>query len=115
MQNNFTQESPRQQTVFTNNSLNKYNPTFSNNIQNPNSNNNNILIQDEYQNSKNIQEKSLYDWFHDKEYDKYRQYDRFEKCRKCELLRFCRGCPAVTYGYSHNMYGRDPQCWKEVN
>ncbi len=63
----------------------------------------------------NIQDKSLYYWFHDKEYDKYRQYDRFEKCRKCELFRFCRGCPAVTYGYSHNMYGRDPQCWKEVD
>ncbi|MCD7951191.1 MAG: radical SAM/SPASM domain protein, ACGX system [Erysipelotrichaceae bacterium] len=62
----------------------------------------------------NIQEKSLYEWFHDKQYDKYRQYDKFEKCQKCELLRFCRGCPAVSYGYSYNMYSSDPQCWKEV-
>ena len=53
----------------------------------------------------NIQEKSLYELFYDKEY---------EKCKKCELLRFCRGCPAVSYGYSHNMYTPDPQCWKEV-
>lgn len=44
----------------------------------------------------------------------YRQYDQFEKCSKCELLRFCRGCPAVTFGYTKNMYGSDPQCWKVV-
>lgn len=44
----------------------------------------------------------------------YRQYDQFEKCSKCELLKFCRGCPAVTYGYTENMYAPDPQCWKEV-
>ena len=42
------------------------------------------------------------------------KYHKFEKCQKCELLRFCRGCPAVSYGYSHNMYAPDPQCWKEV-
>ncbi len=62
----------------------------------------------------NIKQKSLYEWFHDKEYEKYRQYDQFEKCKDCELLRFCRGCPAVSYGYTHNMYSSDPQCWKEV-
>ncbi|MDE6634798.1 MAG: SPASM domain-containing protein, partial [Bacteroidaceae bacterium] len=42
----------------------------------------------------------------------YRQYERFEKCSRCELLRFCRGCPAVAYGYTHNFYAADPQCWK---
>ncbi|WP_294577867.1 radical SAM/SPASM domain protein, ACGX system [uncultured Thomasclavelia sp.] len=62
----------------------------------------------------NIKDKSLYEWFHDQKYDQYRQYHKFEKCQKCELLRFCRGCPAVSYGYSHNMYAPDPQCWKEV-
>ena len=46
--------------------------------------------------------------------DKYREYDKFEKCSKCELLRFCRGCPAVAYGYTGNSYAPDPQCWKEV-
>jgi len=46
--------------------------------------------------------------------DKYRQYDKFDKCSKCELLRICRGCPAVAYGYTHNFYAADPQCWKEV-
>ncbi|MGL5684063.1 MAG: radical SAM/SPASM domain protein, ACGX system [Marinifilaceae bacterium] len=44
----------------------------------------------------------------------YRNYDKFEKCSKCELLRFCRGCPAVAYGYHGNSYAPDPQCWKQV-
>lgn len=58
---------------------------------------------------------SLYDIFFGKEMDEYRRYDEFEKCSKCELLRFCRGCPAVSYGYTHNMYSADPQCWKKIN
>jgi radical SAM/SPASM domain protein of ACGX system len=44
----------------------------------------------------------------------YRNYSHFEKCSKCELLRFCRGCPAVTFGYTGNFYGTDPQCWKQI-
>ena len=54
------------------------------------------------------------DIFTGKEMNYYRQYDKFEKCSKCELLRFCRGCPAVSYGYTHNFYSSDPQCWKKV-
>jgi radical SAM/SPASM domain protein of ACGX system len=46
--------------------------------------------------------------------DRYRDFGKFEKCSKCELMRFCRGCPAVAYGYTHNSYGADPQCWKEI-
>jgi len=46
--------------------------------------------------------------------DAYRQYDQFEKCSHCELLRFCRGCPAVAYGYTKNTYAADPQCWKVI-
>ncbi|MEY8356011.1 radical SAM/SPASM domain protein, ACGX system [Lachnospiraceae bacterium 54-53] len=56
----------------------------------------------------------LYDLFTGSEYEKYRVYENLEKCSKCELLRFCRGCPAVSYGYHGNMYAPDPQCWKEV-
>jgi radical SAM/SPASM domain protein of ACGX system len=48
------------------------------------------------------------------EMEKYREYNKFEKCSKCELLAFCRGCPAVAYGNTHNFYAPDPQCWKEV-
>lgn len=36
----------------------------------------------------------------------YRQYEKFKKCSRCELLRFCRGCPAVAYGYTHDFCGR---------
>jgi radical SAM/SPASM domain protein of ACGX system len=57
---------------------------------------------------------NMYDLFVGSAMEAYRQYDKFEKCSKCELLRFCRGCPAVAYGTTHNMYSVDPQCWKEV-
>ena len=57
---------------------------------------------------------NMYDMFVGDAMNEYRKYDQFEKCSKCELLRFCRGCPAVAYGYTHNMYSADPQCWKEV-
>ncbi|WP_094606014.1 Putative mycofactocin radical SAM maturase MftC [Sporomusa silvacetica DSM 10669] len=62
----------------------------------------------------NIYTDRLYDVFLGKPMDQYRQYNNFEKCSQCELRRFCRGCPAVTYGYTHNFYAADPQCWKEV-
>ena len=58
-------------------------------------------------------EKELADVFCGERMDQYRQHERFEKCSKCELLRFCRGCPAVAYGYTKNFYAADPQCWKE--
>lgn len=62
----------------------------------------------------NLHEESLYSLFTGKEMDKYRDYDKFVKCSKCELMAVCRGCPSVTYGYTHNMYEADPQCWKEI-
>jgi len=62
----------------------------------------------------NIFTDRLADIFLGEKMDKYREYGKFEKCDKCELIRFCRGCPAVAYGYTHNLYGTDPQCWKLV-
>jgi radical SAM/SPASM domain protein of ACGX system len=62
----------------------------------------------------NVSENSMYDLFNGTELDKYRQWNSFEKCNKCELRGYCRGCPAVTFGYTGNMYAPDPQCWKEV-
>ncbi|MBR1891858.1 MAG: radical SAM/SPASM domain protein, ACGX system [Clostridia bacterium] len=57
----------------------------------------------------------LYDLFTGEKMDRYRVYEKFEKCSKCPLLRFCRGCPAVAFGYSGgNMYAPDPQCWYGV-
>jgi radical SAM/SPASM domain protein of ACGX system len=62
----------------------------------------------------NIAEEHLYDVFTGKNMDEYRRYENFKKCVKCPLKNVCRGCPAVTYGYTHNMYEADPQCWKEI-
>lgn len=57
----------------------------------------------------------LFDVFTGDKMDYYRDYKKFEKCSKCELKRFCRGCPAVTYGYTGNFYAPDPQCWKQIS
>ena len=27
---------------------------------------------------------------------------------------WCRGCPAVSFGYTGDMYDADPQCWKDL-
>ncbi|MGD9771299.1 MAG: radical SAM/SPASM domain protein, ACGX system [Parabacteroides sp.] len=62
----------------------------------------------------NVFSENLFDIFNGEKMDAYRDYDKFEKCSKCELKAFCRGCPAVTYGYTNNFYGADPQCWKVV-
>jgi radical SAM/SPASM domain protein of ACGX system len=62
----------------------------------------------------NALQDNLYDIFTGDKMDQFRQYDKFEKCSSCELIRFCRGCPAVTYGYTGNFYGADPQCWKQI-
>ena len=56
----------------------------------------------------------LYDLFVGEKMDAYRKYEEFEKCSRCELLRFCRGCPEVAYGYYGSMYAPDPQCWKQI-
>ncbi len=62
----------------------------------------------------NVFEASMYDLFTGHELDCYRDYKKFEKCSRCELFQLCRGCPAVAFGYTGNMYAPDPQCWKEV-
>lgn len=62
----------------------------------------------------NVNEDDLYEVWTGDAMNGYRQYDKFAKCAKCELMDVCRGCPSVTYGYTHNMYDADPQCWKEV-
>jgi radical SAM protein with 4Fe4S-binding SPASM domain len=60
----------------------------------------------------NVFDASLSEIFLGKGMNSYRQYDKFSKCSHCELLRFCRGCPAVAFGYTGDMYSADPQCWK---
>lgn len=62
----------------------------------------------------NALENKMQDIFNGSPMNAYRQYSKFEKCSTCELLRFCRGCPAVAYGYTKDMYSADPQCWKQM-
>jgi radical SAM/SPASM domain protein of ACGX system len=62
----------------------------------------------------NVFKEKLYDLFTCDKMDYFRDFEKFEKCSRCELKRFCRGCPAVTYGYTGNFYGADPQCWKQI-
>jgi radical SAM/SPASM domain protein of ACGX system len=62
----------------------------------------------------NVFEDRLVDVFLGEKMDAYRSFEKFEKCSKCELLRFCRGCPAVAYGGTHDSYSGDPQCWKTI-
>lgn len=62
----------------------------------------------------NVFNEKLFDLFTGEKMDSFRDFEQFEKCSRCELKRFCRGCPAVTYGYTGNFYGTDPQCWKQI-
>ena len=62
----------------------------------------------------NVFREHIHDIYNGERMNGYRRYEKFEKCSRCELLRFCRGCPAVAYGYTHDFYALDPQCWKEI-
>lgn len=59
----------------------------------------------------NALSQNLADIFKSNELGQFRKYENFEKCSDCKLLQFCRGCPAVSYSYTNNMYSADPQCW----
>jgi radical SAM/SPASM domain protein of ACGX system len=63
----------------------------------------------------NVFEEKLFEIFTGDNMNQFRDYEKFEKCSRCELKRFCRGCPAVTFGYTGDFYGADPQCWKQVS
>lgn len=60
-----------------------------------------------------VAENTLLDLFYSSAMEEKREFKSFSKCAKCELFGWCRGCPAVTYGYTGNMYDADPQCWKD--
>jgi len=59
-------------------------------------------------------EESMHSVWTGEKMDFYRQHEKMEKCARCELLRFCRGCPAVAFGYHRSWLAPDPQCWKEI-
>ena len=62
----------------------------------------------------NIFKENLIDIWKGDTIKEFQDLTKFEKCKDCELLSFCRGCPAVAYGYSRDFYAPDPQCWKEI-
>lgn len=49
-----------------------------------------------------------------KEINEVREVGKMKKCSKCNLLTFCRGCPAVAYGFTGDYLSPDPQCWKRI-
>ena len=53
-------------------------------------------------------------FLHSKEMIKYRNVKSLKKCAKCNLFYYCRGCPAVAYGYNGDWREADPQCWKKI-
>ena len=44
----------------------------------------------------------------------FRRANSFDECGKCIFFKSCRGCPAVTYGYTHNPFSKNPLCFKEL-
>ncbi|MFA4817498.1 MAG: radical SAM protein [Parcubacteria group bacterium] len=42
---------------------------------------------------------------------KMQKLKKIKKCQKCEWLFHCRGCRAVAFGVSQDLYASDPQCW----
>ena len=75
----------------------------------------NVMACRRFENSAgNVFKENLIDIFKGEKIDRFRCLEKFEKCSRCKLLRFCRGCPAVAYGYTHDFYSADPQCWMQV-
>ena len=63
-----------------------------------------------------IPDQKLIDLFIDsKKLNTYRNLTRYKKCKSCPLLYVCRGCGAVTYGYSSSFFDPDPQCWYNLS
>ena len=62
----------------------------------------------------NVAENTLESLFFSPAMEAKREFKKFKKCSTCELFDWCRGCPAVTFGYTGDMYDADPQCWKDL-
>jgi len=60
-----------------------------------------------------VPKQSILEVFTSERLDHYRDIGKLEACSKCPLLCYCRGCPAVAYGFSGgNFFASDPQCWQ---
>lgn len=45
--------------------------------------------------------------------NKFRDINNYE-CKDCEKVTVCRGCRAVAYAVTGNVFAKDPQCFKEL-
>ena len=60
-----------------------------------------------------VRHETLEDIYFGERLEAYRDIGRFRKCAGCPLHGWCRGCPAVAFGYTADLYAPDPQCWWE--
>lgn len=45
---------------------------------------------------------------------KFRRANSFETCGSCMFFKSCRGCPAVTFGYTQNPLSDNPLCFRNL-
>ena len=45
---------------------------------------------------------------------RFRRANSFETCGDCMFFKSCRGCPAITFGYTQNPFSDNPLCFKEL-
>lgn len=45
---------------------------------------------------------------------KFRRANSYETCGSCMFFKSCRGCPAVTFGYTQNPLSDNPLCFREL-
>jgi len=41
------------------------------------------------------------------------QHNNYRVCNLCPLLKYCRGCRAIQYAVTGNMYTHDQNCWRK--
>ena len=45
---------------------------------------------------------------------KFRRANSYETCGSCMFFKSCRGCPAVTFGYTQDPLSDNPLCFREL-
>lgn len=45
---------------------------------------------------------------------KFRRPSSYQACGECSFFKSCRGCPAVTFGYTKDPFSKNPLCFKEM-
>lgn len=46
---------------------------------------------------------------------KFRRASSFSSCGACRLYKYCRGCPAVTFGLTQDPFSPNPSCFKSLS